>query len=106
MTNWLPIRYRDFWDVPRIFLVRLEVQLILFDCRFDDEKEDYPDRYQVYLLPALTDNDLAGSWETLPERASHHVAEVAVSEVRFDPTGRQSIDGSILEKLLVGKQNH
>ncbi len=105
MTHWLPIRYRDFWDVPRIFLVQLEGQSILFDCRFDEVKEDYPDRYQIYLLPALTESELAGSWDGLADRASHRAAEIAVSEVRFDQTSRQAIDGSILDKLMAKQRS-
>jgi hypothetical protein len=34
-AEWLPIEYRDFWDVPRLSLVRLPHVALLFDCRFN-----------------------------------------------------------------------
>ena len=39
--NWATIRYRDFYDIPRIFIVTLNGKLFLFDCAFDDEIDDY-----------------------------------------------------------------
>ena len=34
MSNWVEITYRDF-DFPRIFTIRCEGRLFLFDCEFD-----------------------------------------------------------------------
>ena len=98
--QWATIQYRDFYDIPRIFITNYHGQLYLFDGPFDDELDDYPDRYQVYQLPALTEAELAGSWEHLPERATHLLGTVSVSEVQFDPTKRACINTTILSKLL------
>jgi hypothetical protein len=46
--DWAPIRYRDFYDLPRIFITSYNGQDYLFDCPFDDELDDYPDSYRVY----------------------------------------------------------
>lgn len=101
MTTWAPIRcYRDLWDVPRIFLVDFQDRHFLFDCEFDDETEDFPDQYQVYLMPSLADADLAGSWVHLCARAIQHLGEVPLDQVVFDATRRKEIDAAILDQWL------
>ena len=38
--EWTPmLQYRDFWDVPRMFVLKRDETWLLFDCRFDDEVE-------------------------------------------------------------------
>src|SRR5206468_7743506 len=98
--NWATIRYRDFYDVPRIFITALDGEQYLFDCPFDDELDDYSDRYRVYQLPAILEDDLEGSWEHLAERAVSMLGAVPVSEVQFDPTKRQRINTAVIEALL------
>ena len=99
MTRLSPIRYRDFWDVPRIFFVEEAGRLYLFDCQFDEVTEDYPDVYQVFLMPPLSEADYAGSWAPLYQRATAKVGEVPVAAVRFDPTRRQAIDPVVFAAL-------
>jgi len=99
MNQAVPIRYRDFWDVPRIFLASFGARTFLFDCCFDEETEDYPNSYKVYLVPRFTDEELSGSWDKLHERASQFLGEVPVDCVQFDPTRRQSIDSGVLAEL-------
>ena len=48
----------------------------------------------------LTDEELAGSWADLPNRASAPLGQVPVGAVRFDDTRRQSIDGAVLSSRL------
>ena len=38
MSQMLRINYRDFYDVPRIFFVKYEDKMYLFDSKFDDYK--------------------------------------------------------------------
>ena len=98
--QWAMIQYRDFYDVPRIFVTNYQGQLYLFDCPFNDELDDYPDSYRVYQLPALTEAELAGSWEHLPERAISLLGVVTVTEVQFDPTKRACVNTAIFSKPL------
>src|SRR2546421_11537120 len=99
MSTWADIRYLGFWDVPRIFLVRHGGQLFLFDCPFDEGLDDYPETYAVYLMPELTEAELAGSWHRLAEKAVQRLGEIPVSAVQFDPTRRRQIDTAILNTL-------
>ena len=99
MKPWVPIQYRDFWDLPRIFIASYDRKLFLFDCPFDETAEDYPETYKVYILPGQREEELTGSWDKLHLRASHFLGEVPISKVEFDPTRRQGIQPSVLEEL-------
>ena len=94
-----PITYRDFWDVPRIFVARRNGAMLLFDCAFDETTEDYPDFYRVYLLPDLRDDDLAGSWDKLHLKARRSLGEILVASVRFDETRRRAVATNLLDAL-------
>src|SRR4051794_1550118 len=99
MTRWANINYREFWDVPRIFFVEDGGDLYLFDCRFDKDGEDYPESYEVFLMPALTKADYAGSWADLRQRAIKKLGGVPISSVRFDPTRRAAIDADVFDVI-------
>jgi len=99
MHPWTDIDYRDFWDQPRIFFVRHEGQLILFDCGFDNEIEDYRDFYSVYLMPELSADDFAGSWAGLWRNAARKLGEIPLNRVQFDPTKRRQVDTSVLDTM-------
>jgi hypothetical protein len=101
--SWSTIRYRDFYDVPRIFITTHDGKLYLFDCPFDEELDDYPERYRVYQLPAISEDELQGSWEHLPERAARVLATVPVAQVQFDSSKRNSIDTAVLEELIADR---
>jgi hypothetical protein len=98
--DWAPIRYRDFYDLPRVFITSYDGKDYLFDCPFDDELDDYPDSYRVYQLPALSEEELQGSWEHLPELAAPFLGVIPVAEVRFDSTKREWINTAIFKELL------
>lgn len=97
------IRYRDFYDVPRIFITTYNGELYLFDCPFDEELDDYSDHYHVYQLPAISEDELQDSWEHLPERAASVLGTVPVAQVQFDTTKRKSIDTAALEGLIADR---
>jgi hypothetical protein len=100
------IDYRDLWDVPRMFLVRHEGHLYLFDCPFHEAHEDYGPAYRVYRMPELSDADRAGSWAEFPARAVTLLGEVPLTRVRFDPTRRQGVEASVFDHLLTPSPPH
>ncbi|MGH9840761.1 MAG: hypothetical protein ACREEM_18440 [Blastocatellia bacterium] len=100
MNHNANIQYRDFYDVPRIFLVKYEGRQLLFDCPFDDELDDYSVSYRVYVMPPLSDAELEGSWENFPHLATSCLGTVPVNRVKFDPTKREAIDTSLIAELL------
>lgn len=98
-TNWLPIRYRDFYDVPRIFAVEYRGTTFLFDCPFDAEIDDYRDDYRVFRVPA---KDLEReSWLGLTNDAKP-VGQVAVNDVVFDDTRRRLVDDTVFTLVGLG----
>jgi hypothetical protein len=99
MNQWEPIRYLGFWDVPLNFFVRHHGSLYLFDCPFDEKLEDYSLAYQVYLMPEIPEVELPKDWTTLPARAICRLGDIPVTEVRFDPTMRQQMDASVLNRF-------
>ena len=51
MSQWLPILgYREFYDLPRAFIVQRDERVMLFDCPFDGALDDYVEQYTVYEL--------------------------------------------------------
>jgi hypothetical protein len=100
MSHWAPIRYREFWDVPRIFLVPYQGKWFLFDCPFDEAGEDFPDSYRVYVIPEPSEAELAGSWDKLHTKATWYSGDVSIGNVRFDASKRREIDTSILDELM------
>jgi hypothetical protein len=99
MSDPVPIEYREFHDVPRLFVASADGITYLFDGSFDDELDDYPDAYAVGTLPPLRPDELAGSWASLPARTVHHLGSVPVSAVTFDATRRRSVDRGLLSSM-------
>ncbi len=97
--NWLPIRYRDFHDIPRAVVVEYEGRLLLLDCNFDYDLDDFESDYTVYVLPDELRDDLDTiSWTDL----GHHGQRIGVlnaSGVEFDDTRRGALCDSAFEGL-------
>ncbi|MES2572869.1 MAG: hypothetical protein V4710_22790 [Verrucomicrobiota bacterium] len=95
-----PIRYYDFWDVPRAFIAADAVGTYLLDGRFDEQLDDFPDFYEVFAMPPLAEQALACSWVDLLSRALSPLGRVRVRDVRFDPSRRKQVDLDSLRQLL------
>lgn len=102
MGSWASIRYMGYWDVPLVFVFRHHGGLILFDCEFDGELEDYSENYKVYTLPELDLDAMPKDWTKLRVRATRYLGEIPVEKVRFDPTRRHEIKTTVLDELLAG----
>lgn len=97
--RWIPIRYRDFHDVPRAFVIERGGETLLFDCPFDEALDDYPEDYAVVRLDSSAAATLdEGSWRDLASRGTP-VGRVPARRVRFDPTRRKAIDAAVLDDL-------
>lgn len=92
---WTPFHYREFYDVPRMVIARLDDDRIVFlDGSFDETLDEYPDTYRVYILLGFQEGD-ASSWSKFGATAARSLGAVRVSDVRFDATKRSLIDVSI-----------
>ena len=99
MPTTAEITYREFYDVPRMFVVSYRGKQYLFDGTFDESADEYPDTYQVYVLPKLGRDELNGSWVGLSDNAEEHLGEVLVSSVVFDESRRRAIDPQVIEEV-------
>jgi len=74
--------------------------LYLFDCRFDEEIDDYPDYDEVFIMPPMTEHEFEGSWQYHEKRAIKKLGDVPVTHVKFDPTRRKFIAEDIFDLFL------
>ena len=102
MSGWLPITYRDFYDIPHAIVVEFDGGLYFLDSPFDDAIDDYRPEFTVYRLPSELRTQLAMmSWVDL----QHHgeaIGAVPTDDVQFDKTKRQAINSDILAKIKGG----
>lgn len=99
MSTMLPFLYRDFYDVPRVMLVRRGAVTFLLDCPFDETRDEYDAEYTVYLMTALQDSDLRGDWRNLLKKTVRMLGKIPVSQVHFDHTKRKEIDSDVLAQF-------
>lgn len=100
MNEWLDIiEYREFHDIPRIFLVKRNGKLYFFDCPFDDDLDEYRSEYSVYEMPEFW-GELPEDWNSMPGQATKNVGSVKVESVTFDPSKRKRIDATELLDLI------
>ena len=96
--SWAPIRYRDFYDFPRMFVVEYGNRVYLFDCPFDDELDEYGGDYAIYVMPFDTPVPDSGSWEML-RHCGDLLGRVPTGAVTFDETRRRAIDSRVIDLL-------
>lgn len=94
------ISYREFYDVPRVFIIHHRGLNLLFDSKFDESRDDYLPDYEVYVLPANFDEQREASWQDLPSIATKHVGRIPVGAIVFDTTKRAEIDTAVVDRLL------
>jgi len=98
--HFIPIRYAEFYDVPRVFAAEHDGSLYVFDCPFDEGADAYATSYAIHCVRAQTlANTVSMSWSELVA-LGEPVGECKVADVRFDPTRRAGIDPSVFVRGL------
>ncbi|HUS18159.1 MAG TPA: hypothetical protein VMZ25_00780 [Terriglobales bacterium] len=100
MNDLIPFAYREFYDVPRLIVVRFKGKVLLLDSRFDEAADDYSDVYDVYVLPADIQIPETGSWEHLASRTAQKLGTIKVSDVAFDETKRKRLNPQFLSGMV------
>jgi len=97
--GWLSMRYRDFYDVPRLVAVEYGGRVYLLDSPFEERTDEYADHYTIYRLPesavALLERP---SWEGLAS-VGEEIGRVPVTDVEFDETKRERVNASVFRRL-------
>lgn len=92
MNEWIKIQeYRDFCDLPRIFIVRAGASWLLFDCPFNESLDDYPDKYWVYEISDASRWQFSNYWSDCSSEALVCKAVVDMNELTFDASKRKGI---------------
>jgi hypothetical protein len=100
VSESVPIEeYREFYDFPRMFVVRWKGQRYLFDGSFDDSIDDYPPRFDVYVVTLSFAEPLPHSWQSLTTASARRVGTISTADVKFDASGRRSIDSAAFDLL-------
>ncbi|MGB8356272.1 MAG: hypothetical protein WCD79_20405 [Chthoniobacteraceae bacterium] len=95
---WNKIEYRDFCDVPRVFGIIHNQKVYLFDCKFDEDIDDYPEVYKVYRFDEF--DFKAKDWEQQIAGNPIFLGEIGVADVKFDSTRRKEVNMDLFERLL------
>lgn len=100
------IQYREFYDIPRNFFVRYKSKLFLFTCIFNDEIDDYPDTYELYLMPEMTDLEIyLESWIGIESKAVKKLGKIPVTSVQFGESkqntgfGKSMVEGAFKQSI-------
>ena len=95
------ILYSGFCDFPLAFVTTYENRQYLFwRGFFDEELDDYPKEYEVFILPNFSEEELKELWTVLPQKAIASIGRIGMRRVMFDPTKRQSINVETFERLV------
>jgi hypothetical protein len=103
--NAIPISYGEFYDVPRMIRFPFDGQWYFMRSHFDEEKDEYADSYDVYLLPFHSEDEFTSNpnyWKELTK--AFHLGQIPIVQVGLDETGRRSIDGDKVGKWLSARK--
>jgi len=98
----VPFKYVDFYDVPRLLILRYRDQLFLLASYFDEAKDDHDNYYTISILPSWIEQKIAdSSWAILEQNiGAQRIGTIPVTEVIFDETKRKTLDPIFLDKYL------
>ena len=82
--------YAGFYDVPRLFSVRVAGGYLLFDCEFDDTLDDYPSVYRVTLIES--ESELTQAATRSAAETSRSLGTVRLSDLEFDESRRLFVE--------------
>jgi hypothetical protein len=101
MMERIPIEYGEFYDLPRQITFQSGDEWYLLRSYFDEEKDEYSDVYDVYLLPFRSRDDFEAHpdfW--MPMATAVHLGQIPVTGIGLDETRRRSIDARAIETWL------
>lgn len=111
--NYLPIIYSGFWDVPHAFFTVYEDKTYFFRRGyFDEEIDDYPPNYKIYLVENMSLEEAIEPCDPphqsviltdIPKlEANELVGELPTKDVVFDETNRRFVNVSVFKMLGIG----
>jgi hypothetical protein len=107
MTDRITIQYGEFYDFPRMVRFQFRAKWFYLESRFNEEKDDYPDFYEVYLLPFTSEEEFQSNpyyWMNLSK--ADHLGRISIKGVGLDETRRRSIDARAFETWLLERKKN
>ena len=95
-----PIKYFSFWDVPRTFAFEQTGTVYMLTSEFDDDLDDYPDDYEVFVVSGIGNLSVVTDWKSIEPLHKTRVGRVPVATVRFDESRRKFVDSSFLDSIV------
>ncbi len=105
MEDRILINYGEFYNFPRQIDFQFRGQWFYMASDFDEEKDDYPDFYDVYLLPFNPKEKMKVTpfyWTELTK--DDYLGRIPISEVGLDESKRRSIDAEAFAKWLAARK--
>jgi len=93
------IKYFSFWDVPRTFAFERGGNVYVLTSEFDDDLDEYPDNYEVFLVSSIGSLSMLSDWKSIEPLPKTSVGRIPVASVRFDESRRKYVDGSFLDTI-------
>jgi hypothetical protein len=105
MAEMTPFRYGGFYDVPRCLSLRYRERRFLLQSAFDEDLDEYPTDYAVYIVPESVDDSQAlCTPEFLSNTPMACIGQIPIDQVTFDPSKRKELDASILDSLIAEQE--
>jgi hypothetical protein len=98
----VPFKYGDFYDVPRLIVLKYKGRIIMLGSYFDEKKDEYEDSYSIYLLPSSINVEVSKSLYQGDVDAKL-IGSVSIKSVVFDTTKRNALNPEFLDKYLAGE---
>jgi hypothetical protein len=104
MANMTSFEWGWFWDVPRCISLRYRGRRFVLQSRFDDELDEYPSTYSIYVVPtSVDDSQPVCTPEFLSSTQMACIGKISIDQVTFDSSKREELDASVLDGFLTDK---
>jgi hypothetical protein len=106
MADRIPMTYGEFYDFPRMIRFQFGGEWFFLDAPLDEERDDYPDVYDVYLLPFRSEEEIKANpfyWKDLSSAV--HLGQIGVTEIGLDETRRRSLDAGVIGLWLSARSD-
>jgi hypothetical protein len=72
----------------------------MLTSEFDDEIDDYRDRYDVFVLGGIQNLSAVNDWNSIEPLSKTFLGTVPISSVLFDGSSRRFVDDSFLREII------
>ena len=93
------IKYFSFSDVPRTFAFEHAGKVYLLTSEFDDDLDEYPDDYEVFVVSGIGDLSVVSDWKSIEPLNKTRVGKIPVAAVHFDSSRRKFVDSAFLDSV-------